>query len=199
MMMKIEILRGTLPLFYTYGVKALSMDDISRLLGVSKKVLIRHFANKETLLKECVKYKMNQEEVFKYADDSLLDMLLNYAEAYPGLYQKINRCCYLDVKKYYHEVYRYFMEHLNNHIAACQKKLDEGIANGYISKKTSPGLVYSFLQEHFLRLFFDNNMSVENTRWITELILTFARGISTVKGRAYIDNKLKKRTYNEAY
>lgn len=195
--MKTEILRHTLKLFHTYGIKALSINDISDMAGIPRKILNRYFRNKETLVQECVRYKISQEEIFKYTDDSLLDLLINYSEAYPKLYQKLNRRSCLDIKKYYSPVYHFLTDYFLDYATICQHKVSEGIANGYIRKGVSPELVCRFFQEQFSRLFSANKMS--EPQLTTELILTFARGISTIKGRTYMDNKLKKRTYYEAY
>lgn len=39
-----------------YGIKSMSMDDIARILGMSKKTLYQHFKDKEEIVRECVGY-----------------------------------------------------------------------------------------------------------------------------------------------
>ena len=93
--MKMELVRRAFDLFRLYGVKSISMDEISSGLKVSKKTLYRYFDSKEELLKECVKYRISQLEIFKTLDDGLLDLLLASYEAYPGLCRSVERrFCY---------------------------------------------------------------------------------------------------------
>lgn len=198
--MKIEIIQSTLNLYRAHGVKSLSLDDISRLLGISRKTLTHFFGSKEVLLNECIKYRISQEEIFKYTDDSLLDVLLNYAEALPKLYQGINQRCCLEIRKYYPETCVFFSNYLHVYAMSCRDKVAEGVANGYIRKRTNPELVYCLLREYFSRLFPVSSSSARYSVDIsltTDMIIAFARGISTMKGCTYIENKLKKRVYHE--
>ncbi len=47
---KKKILKAAENLFMKYGVRSISMDDISRHLSVSKKTLYQHFADKEDIV-----------------------------------------------------------------------------------------------------------------------------------------------------
>lgn len=190
--MKLEIIQNTLQLFHTYGIKSLSMNDISHLSGIPVKTLNQYFSNKESLVKTCIKYKISQEEIFKYTDDSLLDLLLNYAEAYPKLYRQINHHCCLDLQKYYHSTYIFLLKTIAHYATHLENKVNKGIEDGYIRKKIAPGLLYVFLQEYFSKLLTISPLYEEYTDTImTETIIVFARGISTRKGQSYIDKKLK--------
>ena len=41
-------------MFLTFGFKSVTMDDIARKLGVSKKTLYTYYSNKEELVRACV-------------------------------------------------------------------------------------------------------------------------------------------------
>lgn len=196
--MRRDILRIAVKFFHTYGIKALSMNDIAQLAGISVKVLNKHFVNKESLLRACIEYCIYQEKLFRYTDAGVMDMLLNYAETYPVLYQEINRRCCMDIKKYYKPVYRYLIEQTNCYALICESKVKQGIAEGYISKKSSPRLIYLYLLEHFSRLFtVDVYYTHADSKLMTDSILAFVKGISTLKGRSYIEQKLKTTYSNE--
>ncbi len=49
-----KILSSCTEMFLTLGFKSVTMDDIARQLGMSKKTLYAHFPNKQTLVKNCV-------------------------------------------------------------------------------------------------------------------------------------------------
>ena len=46
MEVKDKILETSLTLFYKYGIKAITMDDIAKEMGISKKTIYRFFKEK---------------------------------------------------------------------------------------------------------------------------------------------------------
>lgn len=197
---KIELVKKAFGIFQLYGAKSVSMDEMSYRLNVTKKTLYGYFNNKEKLLGECVKYRISQLEVFKALEDEVLDFLLACYEAYPKLCGDINhRFCY-EIRKYYGGIYDRVMVYLADCAMACGKKVESGMINGYIRKDASPELVGLFLREQFFKLFCkDMEASGVDGQMSAEVILTFAYGIATRKGKMYINKKLKERMYDEAY
>lgn len=53
--MKEDILDKATDLFLTLGFKSVTMDDLAHELGISKKTIYTHFANKTKLVEECTK------------------------------------------------------------------------------------------------------------------------------------------------
>ncbi|MFN9581658.1 MAG: TetR/AcrR family transcriptional regulator, partial [Bacteroidota bacterium] len=51
---KNKILSESQQLFLRYGFKSITMDDISRELGISKKTLYQFFTDKNELVHQCV-------------------------------------------------------------------------------------------------------------------------------------------------
>lgn len=196
---KLKIVRDTVCLYQKYGIKALSMGDVARLNGISQKALNGYFPTKTALLRACIGYRIYQEDLFGYTEGRLLDILLNYAETFSRLHQKMNRRCCMDIKKYYPSIYVFLTEIMTRFAFVCQKKVEEGISTGYIRKNIYPDLVYVFLRENFFRLFTIEVVDQEyGNRMMTEIIFAFIRGISTEKGRAYMDKELKIRIQYEA-
>lgn len=198
-MTKFELVRAAFELFRLYGVKAISMDDLCRELRVSKKTLYRYFDDKEKLLSECVRYRISQMDLFKTLDDYLLDVLLACYEAYPKEYCRIDRRFCHEIKKYYRCVYDFMVEFIAGYAVNCGRKVGRDIACGYVRKGVSDRLVYLFLRECFLKLVSSEGDGDIDEGTYAEMILTFAHGISTLKGGAYINRKLKERRYNETY
>ncbi|MCC8143905.1 MAG: TetR/AcrR family transcriptional regulator [Tannerellaceae bacterium] len=59
-MMKERILLTALDLFSQYGIKKVSMDDITRNISISKRTLYEFFENKEMLLVEGIEFNYNR-------------------------------------------------------------------------------------------------------------------------------------------
>ena len=56
----IKILSASAELFSQYGFKTITMDDIARRAGISKKTLYQHFANKQEVVNDSVIWYKNQ-------------------------------------------------------------------------------------------------------------------------------------------
>ena len=51
-----KILQISLQMFFRYGIKHVTMDDIAKELGMSKKTIYQYFENKNVLVEETVMY-----------------------------------------------------------------------------------------------------------------------------------------------
>ena len=58
-MTKEQVMTTALDMFSQYGIKSVSMDDIARNTGISKRTIYEFFEDKETLLQEAIKYHNN--------------------------------------------------------------------------------------------------------------------------------------------
>lgn len=199
MNVRIQIIEEALRLFQVYGIRSLTINDIARLAKIPVRTLNRYFPTKESLLLKCIHFRISQEEIFKYTDDSLIDILLNFADIYPVFYNHINRSRCLEIKKYYHSAYTFLFRYLDYYSTICKNKTEEGITNGYIRRTTSPPMVYEFFREHWSKLFWSKPEIIgpADKREATLEIRSFVRRIATPKGLIYIDKKMKNRFYDE--
>lgn len=173
------------------------MKDIIRLTGIPRKVINSYFPTKVSLLSTCINYQVFQEKLFRYMEENLLDLLINYAENFPRLYKNINPRCCSDIKKYYPSLYTSLTGVTDRYAITCREKVKKGIESGYIRKSTSPDLIYIFLQDNFSRLLGTTAAKQEyNEQIMTEMILVFIRGISTSRGQKYM-RKIKNKNTDE--
>ena len=70
-----KIIIKSLELFEVYGIKQVTMDDISETMSISKKTLYIHFTGKKELVKEVVQFlfKLHFTAITKIIDDKLGD------------------------------------------------------------------------------------------------------------------------------
>lgn len=76
-LMKDKILHRAIDMFLTFGFKSVTMDDISKDLGISKKTIYTHFKNKTELVKETAEL---QFEIIKTGIEKIRDKGLNAIE-----------------------------------------------------------------------------------------------------------------------
>ena len=78
---KLSILQSARNLFMKYGVKSVSMDDISKALGLSKKTLYNFIENKKDLIYQVMENFINEDEAViqdlrKHSKDAVDEMIL---------------------------------------------------------------------------------------------------------------------------
>ncbi|WP_310993957.1 TetR/AcrR family transcriptional regulator [Aequorivita marina] len=91
---KNHILEVARELFFSFGIKNISMDDIANKCGVSKKTIYKHFQSKDNLLFEVIKMKAFQIkksiDKIQIKNDPAIQELQNFFELINGLARRIS-------------------------------------------------------------------------------------------------------------
>jgi len=126
-------------LFMRYGLKSVSMDDIARELGMSKKTIYQFVDNKEELIKEIVVSRIEGEmkmldQVFKESNDAL-EELLGIARYITTELRDMSPKVMYDMQKYYREVFQLIESFHNEFIyKTIKNNLVRGIKEGLFRK-----------------------------------------------------------------
>lgn len=191
--MKERILCCSIALFGRLGVKGLTMDGIAAELGISKRTLYEHFDCKEKLLSECLRLHLAQCKLFIPTDKGLTDELL---ALYAGMrnidFPNAHRFC-RELQRFYDPAYKMLRNQLLDYATACSEKVGQGIIEGYIRRDIPADAVRVAVAGYLIRLFSANESDFKNIGEILspEIIVIFTRGLCTIKGRDYMDKKLK--------
>ena len=99
-----RIVDTALQSFVTHGIKSITMDDIAAALGISKRTLYEVFADKETLLMECLRRAQDEgdtyvKEVYEKASN-VLEVLLKLYQRSIEKFHNTNKKFFEDIKKY---------------------------------------------------------------------------------------------------
>ena len=145
-MNRANILEKVHELFMKYGLKSVSMDDISRKLGISKKTLYQCVENKRDLIKEVFQKHIEEEEaaiseiVAKSKD--AVDEMIEIARFVTALLREISPTTLYDMQKYYGDIWG-MMEALHqDHIYSVIKtNLDRGISEGLYRKDLNTDII----------------------------------------------------------
>ena len=99
------IIERTFELFHRYGIKSVSMDDIARESGMSKKTLYQHVKDKSELVELVVKYIRGfMEELISVFFDDSLNAVQQHFEYWQKIDAKFVNCkptLVFDLRKYY--------------------------------------------------------------------------------------------------
>lgn len=193
--MKERIVVGALKLFNTYGVKAVTMDDIASSLGISKRTIYENFREKDELLINCVAQRIHSQAMFDNLDMGILDLLINYYQNIERLYRSVNSRCFCDIRKYHSRVYLYLKGNMCKYATVCRERVESGVKDGFIRIDTQPNLLYMVLLRHMTALFSNDKPHLDDSPGSShaDVVLVFTRGIATPKGLQYIEDELNRR------
>lgn len=200
-----KILSVAVELFSQYGFKTITMDDIARRAGISKKTLYQHFANKDEVVKETVMwYKTHidgQCRALMADTENAIEAMVRIKTMMDHSYKQTNPMAIMELQRYYPEGYKAFRESLiNQDLVSVKENLDQGIAEGLYRENLNVDLVAKFHLESSLLLMQPNLMVNERedlkavNHEITEL---FLYGIMTPKGEK-LYHKYKEKYLKEA-
>jgi DNA-binding XRE family transcriptional regulator len=194
-----NILLKVRELYTKYGIKSITMDDVARELGISKKTIYQYVTDKDDLVGKFVanEIAVRQEEICKCFKTGFnaIEELFEISLFMNKLIRDQNPATDHDLKKYYLHHYQKIItvkrEGTFNYILQNLKKgKEEGlyrpeidtviIAKLYISRVESIHLNDLFTIEEFT-----------STRLFTELLTYHIRGIATEKGINVLNKKLK--------
>jgi len=201
------ILEESSKLFLRYSIKSLSMDDIARQLGVSKKTLYQYFSDKKELVQSVMKFHMEQTnrcfQNLKFTDGNAIDILLEVSQILIEQMGQINPAVKYDLKKYYPEAFKTMMDYKRGKILShIERNLSQGIKEGLYRKDMNTHVIayfYLIRMDQFLSMEADDDTikNISSETILTELFIYHIRGIANDKGLEYLEGKLIKERRNK--
>ena len=111
------ILERSANMFFNYGIQNISMDDIAKKCGVSKKTIYKYFENKDDLVHQVIGVQLKElkEEIFKnkQVSENALKELILFFDYIKELSFKISASFGKELKKYYPTIFLEVIKHKN--------------------------------------------------------------------------------------
>ena len=116
-----RILDESQRLFFKYGVKRVTMDDVAKSLSISKKTLYQSFSDKDQLVEEVTKSHLKQEQIemeetTKSAQNAIEELFL-VSKCVRQNINEINPTVLFDLKRFYPNSYKHWSDFKENYIA----------------------------------------------------------------------------------
>ena len=109
-----EIINVAREMFGEYGIRSVSVDDICRQVGISKKTLYQYYNNKAELLDSLLTQEMenvkNEALEIKAEANNAIHSLLLVSKLIGRLSMNAKPAAAYDLKKYYPELYKKFVD-----------------------------------------------------------------------------------------
>lgn len=183
-------------------VKDIKVDDVAKMVGMSKRTLYENFENKEVLIKEALLHTHSMElkkvESICMGNDNPLLRVLSYMEQMTSGSCRISFAHIDDLKQSYPEISSILMQqHIDFINSFVIKAIKDSQEEGYIFKTMDPELLLvlmsprGFDRERGKRVKYYNNMYDMALLFVMHTYVVL-RGVSTEKGRVVCDNFMEK-------
>jgi AcrR family transcriptional regulator len=132
-----RILEGGGELFLQAGIKSVTMDDIAKHLGMSKKTIYQFFKDKNELVSALVKQRLqvDEEEMTGMLNKSgnVIEGMINMMKCSEEIFARANPIVIHDLQKYHPEAWKQFQDFKAGVIVRTMEELlNKGIKQGYI-------------------------------------------------------------------
>ncbi len=195
---KDRILKGAEELFFKYGIKSVTMDDIAKHLAISKKTIYQFYSDKNEIVETLMQYSLKQDECefeqIQKESANMIEEVMNMMKHISTMFTKVNPNIFYDLQKYHPKAWGQFKVFKQE----CMAKMIESS----IERGKSEGLVRPDINSKILA-----RMRIEQVEMglspeifppsefkILDIQLTmidhFLHGICTLKGHKLI-NKYK--------
>jgi AcrR family transcriptional regulator len=177
-------------LYFKYGIRSVSMDDIAVGLGMSKKTIYQYFADKDELVDAIVDddirdTRVDCQECFVQSTDAVEEIFLTLDRMLEHLGQ-MNPTILYDLHKFHFNSFKKFQEHKNSYLLEIiRKNLERGISEGLYRPDINVDILSRFRLESMMLVF---NMEIfPQTKYsIVEVTMTiienFMFGVVTPRG-----------------
>jgi TetR/AcrR family transcriptional regulator, cholesterol catabolism regulator len=193
-----RIIEQATAMFLRSGIKAITMNDISREAGVSKRTIYENFHDKNDLLRHCLAYmdkQFNKEhETVVNESAHIIQLVFSMMKIGIKAINQISPLFFEDLKRYHtkvwKEVYKINMEKQKVQIQTILKK---GINQGLFRKEIDIEILTILLMQQ-LQIMPDKSVyppdRFSQSVVFETLMFIFFRGIATQKGLDLIDKML---------
>lgn len=185
-------------LFCQYGFKSVTMDDIARHLGMSKKTIYTHFSDKNEIVNIVIENKINSQKCLiiqnKEAAENAVREVFFAVTNMKELLSNMNPTLFYDLQKYHPKAWFHFENFREKNLFnTIYDNLIRGISEGYYRKDIKPDILTQMRLEQIDLIFF--GVDYKNGKYgiaqvMTELTYHFLYGICTLRGHKLI-NKYK--------
>ncbi|WP_083937431.1 TetR/AcrR family transcriptional regulator [Lewinella cohaerens] len=189
-MIKQQIITKSEELFMRYGIRSVSMDDIARELGVSKKTLYQQVENKSDLIRQIFAERSILErqaiEAMRKESDNAIEEMVEVARFMISRLRLVSPTSRYDLEKYYQDIHRE-LDHLHMTFFThfIQENLVRGIEEGLYRRSTEVSLVAKFFVGMATRLAQNEHFSVKEYNLedlISQLFVYHMHGVASENG-----------------
>lgn len=186
-----EILKTTLDLVMKYGIKSISMDDISKSIGISKKTVYQYFENKRALISDMIEghIQKDEEDITKIISNSenAIDEIIDIARHILSFVKAMSPSMIYDTQKYYPKQWQKVEDkHFSFFQNVIKENIIRGQEEGLYNEDLNPDIISRLYIKLSIALADESTFSAKEYsrgELYKTLITYHIRGLMTSKGR----------------
>lgn len=201
-----RILDTAFNLFRQYGTRSITMDDIALKMGISKKTLYAHFADKSDLVVNVISrhLKLMQDQCIESRNNSkdAVEELFLVMKMLDEKLRNMNPVVMMDLQKFHAKAFQLFEEHKNVFLmSTIRENLERGIREGLYRPDIDIDILSHFRTASSMfcfqpELFPMNGYDMSKVQRV--LLEHFLFGVASLKGYQEIE-KYKIKDYPNKY
>ncbi len=190
-----RIIQGGEDLFMQAGIKSVTMDDIAKHLGMSKKTIYTFFNDKNELVIALMKKKLNEDECqiqsIIHNSSNVIEEMINMMKCSEEIFSRINPIVIHDMQKYHPDAWVEFQKFKSGVLVkTLEELLKKGIQQGFIRPEVD---VKILAQMRLSQVEMGFNTTIfpvaEFNTWKVQyqMLEHFNYGVCTLKGHELLD------------
>lgn len=199
---RLEILELASQVYMKYGVKSVTMDDLAREMGMSKKTIYQHFKDKNDLVKSIIELKISMDQALcrnsTHQSENAIDDMINFSRIVVENVGNINPTVFFDLQKYHKDAMSVLEKHKYDFVLNMMKEnIKRGIAEGLYREDIDEDVV--------ARIYVNNTDLIMNSdafpwpefgfeRLFMEMVRYHINGVANEKGKSYLEKRLNNET-----
>ena len=197
---KERIITESIGLFMQYGMKSITMDDIARHMGISKKTIYQNFKDKEEIIVCATERYLESElkvmESLQTISENAVEHLYKITVCIRDRMKNTHNSVLYDLKKYYTSAWEKYKKYKNDVIFnLVLKTLQEGIEEGWFRSNINPEIM-AYLRLSEIELSFNKEYFPDDQYTLSDiheqLFDHFTYGILSEKGRQLFETYKQK-------
>ncbi|NNC82525.1 MAG: TetR/AcrR family transcriptional regulator [Flavobacteriales bacterium] len=130
-----QLIFRALGVFMRFGIKSVTMDDMAKKLGVSKKTLYLYVRDKDELVRKCLQLRCDMEcqhiDVITERDLNAIDEMFEISQFISSMLRELHPSIHYDLEKYHSESFSQVMEqHMKHVYRVMSSNLKKGMEEG---------------------------------------------------------------------
>jgi len=188
---KEEILKKTFDLVMKYGIKSVSMDDISKSIGISKKTIYQYFENKRALIAEVLDdhIRKDEEDITEIIANSqnAINEIIEIARHILSFLRGMSPSMIYDTQKYYPRQWeKVERQHFSFFRNIIKSNIERGQKEGLYNEDLNPEIISRLYVRQTLAIADESTFPLneyDRGELYKTLITYHVRGLMTTKGR----------------
>lgn len=194
-----KILQRVRDMFMRYGMKSVTMDDVARELGMSKKTLYKHVDSKKDLVHKVIEWQILEDEreieaALKVGADAI-EQMFNISIYINKKLQQLNPSAVFDLQKYYPESWERLHDYnFNFNYKIIKENIERGEKEGLYQNDLDADILAKFYVAR-MNWLFDPEVfpypKYKSAQLHREYILYHLRSLVTSEGSEVLNKHLK--------